>query len=82
MLLRAIILALCASAVLAGTPGSTERGQWCEAERARCAAVSKQPGFLGGALNYCNTPSDGPECVSVCDLRFGKKSPCMTREAP
>jgi hypothetical protein len=67
-----------AFAMVPGAPGSPARRVWCEHKLEACRAMAKSPGFLGGARNYCNSGTDKPDCVGVCEQDWGPRSSCLT----
>jgi hypothetical protein len=68
-------------ALPAGKPSTDARRAWCEARFATCVKMTKRPGFLGGALNYCGGTAK-PACADICERRWGKSSDCLTRLRP
>ena len=67
-----------AAADLPGDPGSDERRHWCAAQLASCTETAKKPGFLGGPLNFCTEASGAKDCVSICEIKYGVASACLT----
>ena len=82
VLLAAVVLSGAAYAGSPGEPGSGTRQRWCAAQLAACDATAKKPGFLGGPLNYCAEASDAKTCVSICEIKWGTTSACLTAADP
>jgi hypothetical protein len=62
----------------AGKPGSEQRAIWCRAKYQACVETAKQPGFLGGALNWCTEEG----CHGECQRRYGADSQCLSSTTP
>jgi hypothetical protein len=87
ILLAAAAAVLLATRVVAGPesrgePGSAERRAWCAQAMEDCLAPARNPGYLGGPAEYCDGQAKAGDCLSVCALRFGPQSDCMTEPSP